>query len=211
MNKHRNYLSIAFALLTASSAFAVSPTYEISRAVTVAGALDIKQAASATFLQGFSAVIIRVKQAEMPVYVSAAIKMRPDFAPQITAAALTVRPLDRRNCEAIGAIIRAAITAAPTARYDIARAALAAQPASRECVLAAAGTSEADLTLAYARRSDGKDVGDSKDYKQVADDKQVVAVPVVFNGPDIWDVGNIISINPGPGGSNVVSPCDPND
>ncbi|MGI8482563.1 MAG: hypothetical protein ACR2MF_10980 [Chthoniobacterales bacterium] len=211
MNKYRNCLAVALALFTASSTFANSPTDEISRAARVAGGADIKQLTPAEFLQGFRAVVIRVKQTDLPLYVSTAVKMRPDLAAQTTVAALNARPLDRRTCESVDAIIRAAVTAAPTARYAIAQAALIAQPASRECILAAAGTSEADLTLAYARRSDGKDVGDSKDYKQVADNKEVVPQTVAFNGPDIWDVGNIISINPGPGGTNVVSPCDPHD
>jgi hypothetical protein len=216
MNKCRNFLNgllnaslfaVALALFTGSSAFATSPTDEISRAVRVAGGADVKQAAPAEFLQGFRAVVIKVKQAEAPLYVSTAIRMRPDLAPQITVAALNARPLDRRTCEGINAIIKAAIAAAPSARHAIAQAALAAQPASRACILAAAGVTDGDLKLAYARRSDGKQVLDGKDGKEVIEERQAVFFPP----PTIWDVGNIISINPGPGGANVVSPSDPSD
>jgi hypothetical protein len=215
MNKCRSFFNdlikaslfaVALALF-AGSASAASPTDEISRAVRVAGGANIKQAAPAEFLQGFRAVAVKIKQAETPLYVSTAVRMRPDLAPQITVAALNARPLDRRTCEGIDAIIKAAIAAAPSARHAIAQAALAAQPASRACILAAAGTSEADLTLAYARRSDGKQVIDGKDGKGVIEERQAAFFPP----PTIWDVGNIISINPGPGGFFVVSPSDPND
>lgn len=207
---------VALALFTGSSAVAASPTDEISRAadeinraVRVAGGgADIKQTAPAEFLQGFRAVAIRVKQAETPLYVLAAVRTRPDLAPQITVAALNARPSNRLTCEGIAAIIRAAILAAPSAPDAIAQAALVAQPASRDCILAAADTSDAELKLAYLRRSDGKQVIDAKDGKEIIEDNREA---VGFHGPDIWDVGNIISINPGPGGVNVVSPCDPSD
>jgi hypothetical protein len=199
--------AVVLALFTGSSAFA-SPAAEISRAVNVAGGADVKHAAPAAFLQGFNVVVIRVKrvkQAETPLYVTAAVKMRPDLAPQITVAALNAPPLDRRTCDEINAIIKAAIAAAPDSRYAIARAALAAQPSSRACILAATGITDKDLKLAYTRRSDGKEVLSGKE----AVGKEAVgpAAPS-FPWPTIWDVGNIISINPGPGGF-VASPSDP--
>jgi len=194
--------AVALALFTGSSAFA-SPAAEISRAVKVAGGADVKHAAPAAFLQGFNVVVVRVKKAETPLYVTAAVKMRPDLAPQITVAALNARPLDRHSCDEIDAIIKAAIAAAPDSRYAIARAALAAQPASRACILAAAGITDKDLKIAYTRRSDGKEVLSSKAGKEVIPPP----APPGFPYPTIWDVGNIISINPGPGG--VASPSDP--
>src|SRR5206468_10690958 len=75
--------ALALALFAGQSAFA-SPATEINRAVNVAGGVDVKHAASATFLQGFNTVVIKVKQADAPLYVSAGVKMRPDLAPQIT-------------------------------------------------------------------------------------------------------------------------------
>jgi len=195
--------ALALALFAGQSAFA-SPATEINRAVNVAGGADVKHAVPSTFLQGFNAVIIKVKQADAPLYVSAAVKMRPDLAPQITVATLNARARDRHNCEDISAIIKAAIAAAPDSRYAIARAALAAQPTSRQCILAAAGINDKDLRVAYTRRYDGKEVISPKEGKEV------IPPPAPgFPYPTIWDVGNIISINPGPGG--VASPSDPAD
>jgi hypothetical protein len=130
--------------------------------------------------------------------------MRPDLAPQITVAALNTRVRDRHTCDDISAIIKAAIVAAPDSRYAIAKALLAAQPGSRECILDAAGISAKDLKVAYTRRSDGKEVISGKEGKEVIPPPAAPAWPY----PTIWDVGNIISINPGPG---VASPSDPAD
>ncbi len=194
--------ALALALFSGQSASA-SPATEINRAVNVAGGADVKHAVPSTFMQGFNAVIIKVKQAEAPVYVSAAVKMRPDLASQITVAALNARPMDRHSCEEITAIIKAAIAAAPDSRYAITRAMLAALPGSRQCILAAVGITDKDLRVAYTRRSDGKEVISGKEGKEVIPPP----APPGFPYPTIWDVGNIISINPGPGG--VASPSDP--
>jgi hypothetical protein len=193
---------LALAVFTGSSVYA-SPATEITRAVNVAGGTDVQQAMPSTFMQGFNAAIIRVKQAEAPLYVSAAIKMRSDLAAQITVAALNARRNDRHSCEEISAIIKAAIAAAPNSRYAIARAALAALPGFRQCILAAVGITDKDLRVAYTRRSDGKEVISGKEGKEVIPPP----APPAFPYPTIWDVGNIISINPGPGG--VASPSDP--
>jgi hypothetical protein len=196
--------ALALTLFTASLTSA-SPATEINRAVNVAGGADVKNALPSTFMQGFSAVIIKVKQAEAPVYVSTGIKLRPDLAAQITVAAMNARVRDRDNCDDISAILKAAIAAAPNSRYAIVRAALAAQPTSRQCVLAAAGLNDKDLRVAYTRRTDGKEVLSSKEGKEVIPPPAAPGFPY----PAIWDVGNIISINPGPGG--VASPSDPGD
>jgi hypothetical protein len=209
MNKSSFSQSMAasiFVLALFTGSFAVaSPAVEINRAVNVAGGADVKNALPSTFIQGFNAVFIKVKQAEAPHYVSTAVKMRPDLAAQITVAALNARVRDRQGCDEISAIIKAAIAAAPDSRYAIARAVLAALPGSRQCVLAAVGITDKDLKVAYTRRSDGKEVISGKEGKEVIPPP----APPAFPYPTIWDVGNIISINPGPGG--VASPSDPGD
>jgi hypothetical protein len=183
--------ALALALFAVQSAFP-SPTTEITRAVNVAGGADLKHAAPSIFMQGFNAVIIKVKQAETPLYVSAAVRMRPDLAPPITVATLNARARDRHRCKDISAIIKAVIAAAPDSRYAITRAVLAAQPTSRQCILQAAGISDKDLRVAYTRRSDGKEV--------LRGSEAIPPPTPAFPYPTIWDVGNIISINPGPGG-----------
>ena len=195
----------ALALILFTSLTWASPATEISRAVNVAGGPDVKNALPSTFMQGFNAVIIKVKQADAPVYVSTAVKLRPDLAAQITVAALNASARDRHSCEDMSAIIKAAIAAAPNSRYAIVRAALAAQPTSRQCILAAAGINDKDLTVAYTKRYDGKEVLSSKEGKEV-----IPPPAPAWPYPSIWDVGNIISINPGPGGF-VASPSDPAD
>jgi len=195
--------ALALALFSGQSVFA-SPATEINHAVNVAGGADAKHAVPSTFMQGFNAVIIKVKQADASQYVSAAVKMRPDLAAQITVTALNAHARDRQSCDDISAIIKAAIAAAPDSRYAIVRAALAAQPTSRQCILAAAGIADKDLKVAYTRRSDGKEVISGKEGKEV-----IPPPAPAFPYPTIWDVGNIISINPGPGG--VASPSDPAD
>jgi hypothetical protein len=183
--------ALALALFAGQPVLA-SPATEIHRSVKVAGATDIKHAVPATFMQGYNAVIIKVRQADAPLYVSAAVKMRPDLAPQITVATLNARPRERHSCEGISAIIKAAIAATPDSRYAIARAALAAQPTSRQCILEAARINDKNLGVAYTRGSDGK---------EVLRGREAIPPPApAFPYPTIWDVGNIISINPGPGG-----------
>ena len=182
-----------------------SPTTEINRAINIAGGIDAQHALPSAFMQGFNAVLIKVKQAEVPVYVSAAVKLRSDLAAQITLAALNSRVRDLHSCQEMSAIIRAAIAAAPESRYAITRALLAAHPGSRGCILEAAQISDKDLRIAYTRRSDGKEVISGKEGKEV-----IPPEAPAFPYPTIWDVGNIISINPG-GGSVVASPSDPAD
>ncbi|HEX7517231.1 MAG TPA: hypothetical protein VF345_08085 [Chthoniobacterales bacterium] len=126
-----------------------SPSDEISRAVAAAGAPSVKQADAATFTQAFSSVVIRKKCKDIAPYVTAAVKLRPDLASEITIAAFKAH---RRNvndvyCECLDPIIRAAIAAAPDAKKAIVRAAIAAYPFARECILAAAGQTETETAF----------------------------------------------------------------
>jgi hypothetical protein len=121
-----------------------SPSDEISRAVAAAGAPSVKQADAATFTQAFSSVVIRTKCKDIAPYVTAAVKLRPDLASQITIAALKAHRhnVNDVSCECVDPIIRAAIAAAPDAKKAIVRAAIETQPWARECILAAAGQTE---------------------------------------------------------------------
>src|SRR5712692_8726127 len=64
-----------------------TPADEIARAVLANGVSDVNQATAKQFIRAFSAVLVRVGAKEIPSYVSSAIKLHPDLAPQITAAA----------------------------------------------------------------------------------------------------------------------------
>ena len=138
------FLAIA---LTATGFFPssaqASPSDQISRAVTAAGAPSVKQADAATFTQAFTSVVVRTKCKDIAPYVTAAVRLRPDLAPQIAGAAVRAY---RRNandaCDCIDPIIRAAVAAAPDAANAIVREAIAAAPSARACILAAAGQTE---------------------------------------------------------------------
>jgi len=173
----------------------------------------VSQASTDGFLHAFSSVLVRSRGSDLPAYVSAAVTMRPDLAPQITVAALRAyRPSGKEggkqvSCDWVDPIIRTAIAAAPSQADAIVLAAIDAKPYARECILAAAGK---DLRFAYTRRSDGKEVIGKE---QVG--KEEIAPPCP---PSAWlrppgiDVGNVNSsivgtINPanlGQGG--IVSP-----
>jgi hypothetical protein len=200
----------------AASAVQAQPSDEIRRAVAAAGAPSASQALPDTFLHAFSSVVVHAR-GNAAAYVAAAIAMRHDLAPQITAAALKA---DRRgskesdkqvSCDWVDPIIRTAIAAAPSQAAAIVLAAIDAKPYARECILAAAGMSDKDLRFAYTRRTDGKEVISGKE--EVGKEEVVPPCP-----PSAWlrppgiDVGNVNSsivgtINPanlGQGG--IVSP-----
>lgn len=136
------------------AAVLATPSDEISRAVSANGVSDVNQATAKQFSRAFSAVLVRVKAEEVPSYVSSAIILRPDLAPQITVAALKARAgqqyyqIERQiSCEGVNEIIRAEIAAAPDARDAIVCAALNAVPLLRECILAATGVKESELAI----------------------------------------------------------------
>ena len=209
-------ISAIVATCIVASSVQAQPSDEIRRAVAAAGAPSVSQALADTFLHAFSSVLVRSRGRDVPAYVSAAIEMRPDLAPQITVAALRAyRPSGKKggeqvvSCDWVDPIIRAAIAAAPSQADAIVRAAIDAQPYARECILAAAGMSN---RFAYTKRSDGKQVISGKEEvgKEVLQPEP--CPPSAWLRPPGIDVGNVNSaivgtINPanlGQGG--IVSP-----
>src|SRR2546423_171997 len=157
--RHLTYsilLAIGLSLGMPTAAVA-TPANEISRAVSAGGASDVKHATPEQFIRAFTAVTARVKEKQVSSYVSAAVAMRPELAPQIVVAAINVaRPIRDKQvvdkqiaepCEWIDPIIRAAIAAAPNEKDAIVRAAIAADPWAKECILAAAGIKEIELVM----------------------------------------------------------------
>ena len=163
------FLSPSFAstLLAAVTLFCLNtanltaaPADEISRAVSASGASNLAAATPAQFVKAFSATLTRVKDDRLPQYVTAAIGLRPDLAPQITAAAFRAHRYDSKDssCNWVDPIVRAAIAAAPDAKAEIVRAALEADPAARECIFAAAGMRDGGTQTAFFRPA-GVDAG----------------------------------------------------
>ena len=144
----------AVALFCSTASSLASPTDTITRAVLASGAPSVKEARASAFINAFSSVAIRVKDKDLPSYVSTAVTLRPDLADKIVAAALKSRPPETRlSLELIDRIVKVAIAAAPDAKRAIVRAALETCPWARKCILAAAGIDENEI--AFFRLRDG--------------------------------------------------------
>jgi len=211
-------ITIVATVVLAIVAFSVqaAPSNEIQRAVAKSGAASASAASPDVFLHAFSSVVVRAR-ADAAAYVATAIAMRHDLAPQITVAALRARHTGRNkvvgqeaSCDWVDPIVRTAIAAAPSQSAAIVRAATDAEPYARACILACAGTSDPckDLTLAYTKRHDGKEVVGGKEVLNPCPE----IPPSAYLRPPGIDVGNVNStiigtINPanlGQGG--IVSP-----
>jgi len=203
-------------LAIVASSIQAAPADEIQRAVAKSGAPSSIAASPDVFLHAFSSVVVRAR-GNAAAYVAAAIAMRHDLAPQITVAALRAHRTGRNkaigqeaSCDWVDPIVRTAIAAAPSQSAAIVRAATEAEPYARACILACAGTSDPckDLTLAYTRRHDGKEVIGGKEVLNPCPE----VPPSAYLRPPGIDVGNVNSsiigtINPanlGQGG--IVSP-----
>ena len=150
----------ASALLPASSISA--PVEEISKAVAINRNTDVSTARPKQFLKAFNAVAVRVNPRGLPDYVSGAVNLRPDLAPNIVAVAIhaAVKKLEG-NPNALCAVINRIINAATGANRDgvilIVKAGVAAAPELRHCVVngalsAAPAEKEAIIQAASARR-----------------------------------------------------------
>ena len=146
-------ITAAAAMLLITGGYA-APSDDIARAVTAQGFAEVEKATPAVFARAFTSVLLRTKPRNFPDHVSSAIKLRPDLAPQITIAALRAYPRGRGDaadsCSWGDAIIRAAVTTAPSARDAIGAAAAKAQPELRDCIFASVGLS--GMELAFYRR-----------------------------------------------------------
>ena len=203
-------------LAIVASSIQAAPSNEIERAVAKSGAPSASQASPDVFLHAFSSAVVRAR-GNAAAYVAAAIAMRHDLAPQITVAALRANHTGRNkvvgqeaSCDWVDPIVRTAIAAAPSQSAAIVRAATDAEPYARACILACAGTRDPckDLSLAYTRRHDGKEVIGGKEVLNPCPE----VPPSAYLRPPGIDVGNVNSsiigtINPanlGQGG--IVSP-----
>jgi hypothetical protein len=166
LRRRRSFEHISRHGLVLCAAFSVSsipviqaaPTDEIIRAVSVHGVSDVSQASAKQFSKAFFAVALRVDPDDLPNYVDAAVKLRPDLAPTAVAIALKVAcenwrttsdpmltSLTRHSttgraalCELIGQIVKRAVLGARDHAPEIARAAVATCPEMRQCILTAA-------------------------------------------------------------------------
>ena len=124
----------------------------LARAVRVAGASSIGTATPDQFLRALNSLFARSNAQDICAYVATAVRARPDLAPQIVVAALTVSRISPRadfkafkqpvgeeiSCDELSCIIQAAIAAHPSAAREIVDAAMAAAPLLRDCISTAA-------------------------------------------------------------------------
>jgi hypothetical protein len=123
----------------------------LTRAVQVAGASSVATATPDQFLRALSSLFVRLDAREVCAYVGMAVRARPELAPRIVAAALTVSNVSSRtklrdvkdfkqpvgkeiSCDEVNCIIQAAIAAHPSAAKEIVDAATAAAPLLRDCI-----------------------------------------------------------------------------
>jgi phage-related tail protein len=137
----RNLVFCGCALL-AVPVFA-TPADEITRAVKANGGSNVSQASPQQFVKAFTALAARVQPRDLPGYVSAAVNLRPDLAPNVVAVAIkaAAKSLETKPqllCAVIQKIVAAAIAADPSAAAAIAEAAAAAAPAFRSYIISAA-------------------------------------------------------------------------
>ena len=102
-------------------------------------------------MRALNSIFVRLNPRELCEYVAMAVRARPDLAPQIVVAALTVRsvspgtglrdvkdfkqPVGKEiSCDEVNCIIQAAIAAHPSAAKEIVDAAIAAAPLLRDCI-----------------------------------------------------------------------------
>lgn len=159
----------SFALLTGSAPLAsAAPTDEIRAAVEASGA-KVAGVDSTSFTKAYSSVIVKAKEQELAQYVTAATKLRPDFAPQITAATLRAHHHAGNeaagSCDWVNAIVRAAVTANPAAAAPITKAAVAAEPASRKCIVAAAIAAAPDQRVAIEQAAGASSGRESASFR----------------------------------------------
>ncbi len=119
----------------------------LTHAVNVAGASSVATATPDQFLRALDSLFARSTAADVCAYVGAAVRARPDLAPQIVVAALRVSRVSPRtdfkdfkqpvgkeiSCDEANCIYQAAIAAHPSAAREIYDAAIAAAPLLRDC------------------------------------------------------------------------------
>lgn len=145
-------IALRFAAITPVTSAA--PLDDLTNAVLRGGASNISQASPQQFLRAYMSILARAKPQEIIWYVNAAVKVRPDLAPEIVVTTLNVRLpntklVDRRKaCEQIADIVQAAVIACPEMARVIVKAAIAAAPFARGCILAAAISAAPDQRIA---------------------------------------------------------------
>jgi hypothetical protein len=147
----RYLLQAVLSVLLAASSFS-APADDLRTTIAAGGAGDLAHAPTNLFLRAFTAVALRAKSRDLPAYVEAGIKMRPELTFRIVARAirLAARKDPTSSCSLISRIVQAAITANPDETVEIVNTAIAARPALVHCIIEAATAIAPDQQSAIA-------------------------------------------------------------
>ena len=153
-------LSAAIVFLQLTSLVFASPADVIARAVYTGGATEITEARPEQILISYTAVLARLKLHQLPDYVTAAVRLRPDLAAEITSSSIRAAMRNARNRQILDAvverIVRAAILPQPDAAVVVARAAVETAPALRDRIVAAAIAAAPRFRLAILHAISGR-------------------------------------------------------
>jgi len=146
--------AVALSFLCATCTIA-TPTDDLTQALAVAGAASVRQASPDDFLRAFTAILVRAKSRDVPAYVGAAVKLRPDLAGKIVFAALNTRrskvDSNKLSWAEIERVIKAAVAANPGAAAEIVMFAIRAQPSARDSIVATAIAAAPEQRIAILR------------------------------------------------------------
>ena len=153
-------IALCGSILVTTSALA-TPAEEITRAVAANGVSDVSQARPHQFVKAFNAIALRTPPRDLPVYVTAAIDLRPDLAQNVVAVAIkaAVKNWEAKPaalCGMIDRIVKAGIIANRDAVVSIVKAAASAAPESRRCVVEAALAAAPEAKEAIVEAADAK-------------------------------------------------------
>lgn len=153
-------VSAAFTSISGGSLVFAAPADEITQAVSVRGVSNASTALPKQFATAFTAVAFRVEPSELPDYVVAAVKLRPDLAPISVAIAVkaacansgATRTGRVELCQLVHQIVKVAVAANPAAAARIARAAVVVCREMRQCIIegAIAGAPGAENNITEA-------------------------------------------------------------
>jgi hypothetical protein len=189
LNVRPRAASIALALLLSASGIpsgVATPVDELTRAVAISGAASATSASARQFFSAYLSILARAKPNEVIWYVNAAVRLRPDLAPNIVVVTLNVHRRNmhegkkRESCQEISDIVQAAVLVSPSSANAIVKAAVQAAPFARECIVAAASTAAPEQRLTFL---------------QAARDAQADRSGGVFNG-SYASIPTIGTINP---------------
>lgn len=190
-------LMLALLFWAGPSALA-TPSDELSSAVMRGGASGLHEASAEQFLRAYMSILAKAKPTEVIWYVNAAVKARPDLAPNIVVATLrllrpSVKTTDPRQlCQRIGDIIQAAVMTNPASGVAIVKAAIETAPFARDCIVAAASVAAPDQSIAFRQAANAAQTTEVDRVAMTSRSASILAIGTI-NPADYTPPGNVVS------------------